>query len=178
METFNSLKPFADNPGYARQRQSGIQSLNLKMIDNPVVPVIKILSGMSFCFTLQSCFGHFVYQGQTDTHNLESLPGDQENVNVEYRISYLALCLENNDAGHKLHDLFRDFVQLDPAYIQWGCAQWFWKQQVNSYAIQIEPDRFKHKDSCLIPIEEARYIENLKKQFWIDLEKKLLAVFK
>ncbi len=42
------------------------------------------------------------------------------------------------------HDL-RQIPAIDPEYIQFGCAEWFWEAQVNSYALQVEPMRHMTK---------------------------------
>jgi len=44
---------------------------------------------LPYCFTLQSCFGHFVFCGQNDQQNLEPLPVNDPIVKVEYRIAYI-----------------------------------------------------------------------------------------
>ncbi len=41
--------------------------------------------GMGGCFTSQNCFGHFVYSGKKDPHNLESRPINDIIGRVAYR---------------------------------------------------------------------------------------------
>lgn len=57
----------------------------------------------------------------------------------------------------------------NPEYIQFGSADWFWDRMVNTYCIQLEPERFKYNDSALIDIEEAVYIETLREDFFKKL---------
>jgi len=61
METFVEPKPFVENPDYNNQRQSYLTTLNLSIIDTPIVDIVQAFSEMPYCFTLQSCYGHFVY---------------------------------------------------------------------------------------------------------------------
>jgi hypothetical protein len=88
---------------------------------------------------------------------------------VEYRIAYIAFCLENSGAGMKLMDLLKDLTEMDPENIQFGSAKWFWRRQVNSYALQVEPDRFKHKDKAILDYAEALYMERLRNMFYSEM---------
>jgi hypothetical protein len=47
------------------------------MIDMPVVDLINGFNKRPYCFTLQSCYGHFVSNDQKDTHNLDPLPAKE-----------------------------------------------------------------------------------------------------
>jgi hypothetical protein len=62
---------------------------------------------------------------------------------------------------------------VDPENIQFCSARWFWGRQVNSYALQVEPDRFKHQDKAVLDYKEALYIENLRNEFFLKLERLL-----
>ena len=44
------------------------------MIDEPIIEIVNAFNTLPYCFTLQSCYGHFVYSGQKSSHNLEPLP--------------------------------------------------------------------------------------------------------
>ena len=59
------------------------------MIDKPIIELINAFNELPYCFTLQSCFGHFVCCGQNDQQNLESSPVNDPIVKVEYRIAYI-----------------------------------------------------------------------------------------
>lgn len=74
METFTELKALVENPHYQVQRQKSLVGLHDGMIDKPIIALIKALNKLPYCFTLQCCYGHFIYSGQNDPHNLESLP--------------------------------------------------------------------------------------------------------
>lgn len=54
-------------------------------------------------------------------------------------------------------------------FIHLCCAEWFWKRQVNSYALQVQPGRFKHKDSAVLGYREARHVENIRNKFFGQL---------
>ena len=72
METFTEPKTWVENPQYRDQRQKSLASLSDDMIDEPIIELIHAFNERPYCFTLQSCYGHFVYSGQNDPHNLES----------------------------------------------------------------------------------------------------------
>ena len=57
---------------------------------------------------------------------------------------------------------------IEPEYIQFGCAEWFWEQQVNSFVLQVEPKRFMDKDRLNIDYKEALYVEKIRNQFLKD----------
>lgn len=176
METFTEPKELADNPYYQGQRQKYLLNLTDDMIDGPIIEVIKGFNKLHCCFTLQSCYGHFVYIGQNNPHNLEPLPIKATITKVEYRIAYIAFCIENSLSGRKLLESFRKITAIDQQYIQFCCAEWFWKKQVNSYALQVEPDRFKRQDTAIVNLKEALHIEMIRNEFF-DRLTELLAKF-
>ena len=97
---------------------------------------------LPYCFTLQNCYGHFVYNGQKDTHNLDPLPAQDIITEVEYRSACIAFCIENSALGRGLFDALKGTTAIDPENVQFFCAEWFWEKQINSYALQVEPNRF------------------------------------
>jgi hypothetical protein len=166
LETFTALKDLVDDPHYHEQRQKALNSLDLKTIDAPILEIVSGFSKLPYCFTLQSCYGHFLYQQQRDPQNIAPLPKDGNITTVEYRIAYIALCLENNELGKKL---FRDLGKtpiIDQEYIQFGCAEWFWKKQLNTYALQVEPTRYMNKDKAFVSYQEALRIEKIRDRFF------------
>jgi hypothetical protein len=94
---------------------------------------------------------------------------------VEYRIAYIALCIEESSSGKALFDDFRGIPETEPDYIQFGCAEWFWKRQVNSYALQVEPRRYMTKDKVRVGYKEALDIERVRNRFFDQLNKLLQA---
>ena len=152
METFTPLKDFVDNPHFEAQRKAALFRLDLNSIDAPIRGLVDAFSKRPCCYTLQSCRGHFVYVDRTDPHNLDPLPDEEIPSPIEYRIAYVALVIENSREGKKLFDDLSSLTAIDPGYIQFGCAGWFWKtkKRVNSYALQVEPERYKDKDRCFV----------------------------
>ena len=169
METFTTLKDFVDNPNYYEQRQNALSSLNIDAIDQPIVELINSFAELTYCFTLQSCYGHFVYDIQTDSKNTEPLPVPGVVACVEYRIAYIALCIQNSALGRELFKDLSTLPSIAPEYIQFGCAEWFWQRQVNSFAVQVEPDRYKTKDRIVVDYQEALHIEGIRNEFFGEL---------
>ena len=60
----------------------------------------------------------------------------------------------------------KEITGMDPQNIQVCCADWFWERQVNSFALQVEPDRFKTKDRVMLDYSEALYIEKVRNAFF------------
>jgi hypothetical protein len=173
LETFIEPKALVKNPHYQKQRRKCLAGLTDAMIDAPIIELINGLNKLPYCFTLQCCYGHFLYCGQTNPNNVDPLPVTNNIARVEYRIAYIAFCIDNSDTGRKLFDDLKAIPFIDPENIQFCCAEWFWKRQVNSYALQVEPDRFKHKDKAIIDYKEALKIENIRNEFLVQLKELL-----
>ncbi|MFH2011268.1 MAG: hypothetical protein ABIJ37_00970 [Pseudomonadota bacterium] len=173
METYAELKELMDNPHFQKQRQKSLCSLTDNMIDTPIIDLINEFNELPYCFTLQSCYGHFVYKDQKDPYNLESLPLKGRIAKVEYRIAYIAFCIENSLLGIWLFEALKEIPSIDPENVQFCCSEWFWKKQVNSYALQVEPDRFKHKDKAILDYKEALHVEKIRNKFFIRLHELL-----
>ena len=172
METFTELKDFVNNPHYHKQRQEYLSRLDIKTIDTPIIDMIRGFVKLPYCFTLQSCYGHFLHSNEKDPYNVEPLPISDNITRVEYRIAYIALGIENSDLGIALFQDLRKIPSIDPEYIQFGCAEWFWEKQVNSYALQVEPKRHMTEDKVPnIGYEEALYIEKIRNEAFGKLRK-------
>lgn len=171
METFTEPKELVDNPQYQEQRHRTLGELSDGMIDAPIVELINGLNKLPHCFTLQSCYGHFVHDKQEDPHNLESLPLTNSIDKVEYRIAYVGFCIENSDSGKELLEALKRIIDIDPENIQLCCSEWFWRRQVNSYALQVEPDRFKHRDKAVLDCDEALHIQGIRNEFFVGLHR-------
>lgn len=169
METFSQPKSLTENPYYMERRRNCLASLDYASLDTPIVKIVYGFNAQACCFTLQSCFGHFIHEGQTDTHNLSPLPTDKITSPIEYRIAYIALCIENSDAGRLLIEDLKQVSDTDPHNIQFGCAEWFWQRQVNSFVLQVEPNRFKYQDRAALDYEEALGIEIVRNKFFTRL---------
>ena len=169
METFTEPKELVENPHYQEQRQKTLTHLSDEIIDDPIIELINAFNKAPYCFTLQSCYGHFMYNGQNDSHNLHPLPITDTIAKVEYKIAYICLCVENTERGRGLFKALNEIRAIDPENIQFCCAEWFWKRQVNSYALQVQPDRFKHNDRAILDYKEALYIEKIRNEFFVRL---------
>lgn len=171
METFTKLKDFVPNPHYHEQKEKCLRALDMNAIDAPLIEIIEGFLALPYCFTLQCCHGHFLHGEQRDPKNLEPLPISDNISEVEYRIAYLALCIQDNESGRGLFNELVEIPDIQPAYIQFGCAEWFWERQVNSYALQVEPERHKTKDRVFIDYQEALYVQKIRDEFFGELKR-------
>ena len=174
METFTKPKELVENPHYKDQRHKTLAGLIDGMIDAPIIELIKAINKLPYSFTLQSCYGHFIYNGQNDSHNLEPLPITDTIARVEYRIAYIAFCIEKSNSGRRFFETLKKITDIDPQNIQFGCAEWFWKKQINSYALQVEPNRFMYEDRAILDYKEALNIEKIRNKFFVQLKELLL----
>ncbi len=171
METFTKLKAFVRNPSYHQQRQECIRRLDMNTIDAPLIEIIEGLLMLPYCFTLQCCYGHFLHGAQRNSKTLDPLPISDSISEVEYRIAYLALCIQDNVSGRGLFNELSEIPHIDPAYIQFGCGEWFWERQVNSYALQVEPERYKKNDRVFIGYQEALHTQKIRDEFFGELKR-------
>jgi hypothetical protein len=173
LETFIEAKELEDNPNFRKQKQKALLGLKDSMIDKPIIDLVNGFNKLPYCFTMQSCFGHFVFNNQSDPYNIEPLPITDDIKSVKYKIAYIAFCIENSDLGKNLFKVLNEITSLDSENIQFCSAEWFWKRQVNSYALQVEPDRFKLKDTAMLDYNEALHIEKIRNEFFAKLEELL-----
>ncbi|MEW5913177.1 MAG: hypothetical protein AB1814_11520 [Thermodesulfobacteriota bacterium] len=162
MQTFIPLKDFVANPRFAEQRAQALAGLNSGVIDPPLRSLAQDINQLSYCFTLQSCYGHFVHRANQDQYNLAPLPNQDPGGPILYRLAYLTLCLQENQDGRGLLLALVDLGRLDPEYIQVGCAQWFWDHQVNTFVIQVEPEQRKDQDTADVSFQQAKHLEQVK----------------
>lgn len=172
METFTEPKPLVANPRFAEDRRRALAALNLAEIDEPIVDVVESFAGLPHCFTLQCCHGHFLSREGQDIHTPERVP-DERGGPIRYRIAYVALCIDDTPEGRALHEALSEFPASDPGYIQFGSAEWFWERHVNTYALQVEPERYKTRDEAMLERAEARRVEQARDVFYVKLRKLL-----
>ena len=170
METFAGPKPLVLDPNYSKEKLRILSGLKDDMIDSPIIGVINALNSLPYCFTLQSCYGHFLYDTQADSHNIAPLPVTDRIPQVTYKIAYIAVCVENSKEGKSLLEDFQQITALDPENIQFGSPEWFWNRDLNSYALQVEPERFKDKDRVVLDYKEALHIERIRNMFFNELK--------
>lgn len=174
MITFTIPKPFVEDPEYRKKKEKSLIELEdiLKKneLDLPIKKVIMEINKIPCCFTLQSCYGHFVHLYQKNSNNIESLSKySSEKIDVLYRIAYVAFCIQDNEPGKLLYEDLKLLVKIDPRYIQFGSSDWFWDQCVNSFVLQVSPERRRYEDKFNIDMEEALYIENVRNKFYQKL---------
>ncbi len=166
METFVPAREFVDDPKFEKRRIKSLKNLDMSAIDRPIADIISTLSQIPYCYTLQCCWGHFVHSGQPDRYGLQALANYKEDTTVEYRIAYLGICLRPDADGLSLREDLESVVQIDPEYIQFGCGDWFWRRYPNSYALQVEPERFRDKDTALVSITEALHLQEVRNRMF------------
>ena len=176
METFTEAKPFIDDPKYEKKREKALIELQRLVksgsIDIPIIEIVTGFATLPHCFTLQSCYGHFIHAQQKNPENVEPISKYQNIKSIaNYRIAYMAWCIQNNELGRILFDDLKTITEVEPAFIQFGSAEWFWERYVNSYVLQVEPESSKNKDSINVSVKEGLYIEKIRDQFFIELEK-------
>jgi len=171
LETFTDLKDFVDDPYFHDQRKNYLSRLDIESIDTPIVELISGFTKLDYCFTLQSCYGHFLHNDQKDPYNIETLPVSKIISKVEYKIAYIALCIENSKKGRFIFQHLRNIPLIDTEYVQFGCAEWFWERHINSYALQVEPTKHMTKDRISVDYSEALHIERVRNIFFAQLKK-------
>ncbi len=164
METFAAARVFVQDPGYVGRRARALARFDADCIDPPIRGLMLAFAGMAHCFTLQSCYGHFVHAGQPDPQSTEALPeiSAARIGPVRYRIAYLAVCIENDARGRRLREALGALTQVDTTCVQFGSPDWFWSRHPNSYALQVEPDRFKLSDEAMVEHREALHLQHVR----------------
>lgn len=168
METFTAARPFVADPDCARRRHETLAELDLDDVDPPIVDVVVGFNTLPHCFTLQCCFGHFVWAPGQDDHNLEPLPREPVG-SIRYRIAYVAVSIEDSPRGRDLRDAMARVATLDPGFIQFGSADWFWERWVNSYVLQVEPTAQQCKDEADLEHAEALCTERVRERFFEEI---------
>jgi hypothetical protein len=169
METFTPPRKLAENPRFSTQKRNMLAGLSDDMIDEPIIDIVNSFNKLPCCFTVQCCYGHFVYDKQTDPHNIEPLPDTAITTPIRYGIAYICYCIEKSEPGRKLIESLKDVTQLEPRNIQFCSADWFWERQVNTYALQVMPDRYKAEDKATLTYREALHIEQIRNDFFASL---------
>ena len=82
----------------------------------------------------------------------------------------MTFVVRNARAGRSFLRDLRGLPDLDPDYIQFGCAEWFWDRQVNSYVGQVEPAWERNRDSLEVDIATALRLEKVRDRFFDQLD--------
>ena len=143
-------------------------------IEEPIIEVIDSLNKLPFCFTIQSCFGHFLFENKPASTTYYLPEKTTRTRNCKYRISYVAIRVDGSQEARGLLSLLRDIPStINKEYIQFGCAEWFWEQHINSFVIQVQPRDRSNVDSLLVTTEEAQLIQAVRDRFWEVMESTL-----
>jgi len=171
MQTYKEVQSLEDDPGFTDKREKIVLTLDLRVIDEPIRDIVEGFLKVPYCYTIQCCFGHSVLEGD-DEHNLtplstrENLPEDTE---VLWRIPYIAFCIQNSEDGERLIEDLGGLAVIDPYNIQFCSAEWFLQRWTNTYALQVEPERFKEQDTATVGVEEALALEEVRDRFFSGL---------
>lgn len=168
METFTKAREFVEDSGFARARQASLAALDISSIDGPITDIVEGFATLPHCFTLQCCCGHYLCAPDQDPDNVEPIPRGFSGL-ARYRIAYIAFCLENTRRGRALRQSLGRIPSIDPGYIQFGSADWFWERRVNSYALQVEPEAFMFKDEAWLDSAEALRTQEARDKFFMEL---------
>lgn len=176
METFARPREFVVNPRFRHDRELVTAALPLDAIDAPIRDVISAFNALPHCYTLQCCYGHFLHAAQRDPFSVLPLPASGVG-EVEYRIAYVAFCLDEGEAGRRLRARLQGVTEIDPAYVQFGSPEWIWeRQEVNSYALQVEPERFENRDVAVLDYREALHVQEVRGRFFARLREVAAAM--
>ena len=74
METFVVPKELVENPHYKKERLKIRADFSDDLIDVPLIDIITRMNKLPYCFTIQSCYGYFLYPGREKIDNLKPLP--------------------------------------------------------------------------------------------------------
>ena len=170
METFSQPKDFTSHPTYSFDRGKALSGLRIDKIDPPLRDIVLALNELPYCFTVQCCYGHFTWNGQSDPHNMAMLPSDDPG-KIRYRIAYLAVCIEEGSRGVTLRDKLAGLCEIDKRNIQFGSPRWFWDQYPNTYSLQVEPARFAMQDQAILDHKEALQVQGIREVFFKELRK-------
>lgn len=118
METYTAPRPLEDYPGFQSSRQLALHNLDVTLIDNPLVGLIKDLNKLPYLFTLQCCYGHFL---TTDGEELSDFDLLRTTSKVEYRLAYIAFCIENSPSGKQFVQQLKEI----PLTVEQGVIQFF-----------------------------------------------------
>lgn len=169
METFTEAKPLVPFPTYAEERAKALDAIVWEDLDAPVVDVVQAFSELPHVFTLQCCRGHFLTAPGQDERDLAPLPEGHSGA-VRYRLAYVAFCVADRPPGRRFLECASRLLALtDPAYVQFGCAGWFWEQWTDSYVLQVEPAVHRFKDQASLSAGEALRTQCVRDDFFEEL---------
>lgn len=172
VETFTEPRALVRHAGYAEERRLALGALDLTTVDPPIVDVVEAFRPLPYCFTLQCCHGHFLTTANQDEHSPTPLPEGYAG-SVRYRIAYVAFCIDGDTRGRAFLERLSRVPRIEPAYVQFGSADWFWDQWPNSYVLQVEPAAHRFKDQAALTVGEALQTQRVRDRFFDELRQVL-----
>ena len=168
METFTAPIKMVEDSGFAHKRMQVLKGLTPGMIDPQILDVVQGFSRLPHAYTVQSCYGHLVHDGQAGRDAVMIDPGPDLPETGLYQIAYLAMVIENSGPGREFYERLAEIPKLNEKFYQWGSGTWFWENQgyLNSYVLQVEPIRFKHLDRFTMDRREAGEWLEARADFW------------
>ena len=134
--------------------------------------MVRAFLPLTHAFTLQCCHGHFLCEPGQDEHRLAPIP-EAHTGPVRYRIAYVAFCLEDSARGRAFGEALARLTAVDPAFVQYGSADWFWEQWPNSYTLQVEPEEHRFQDQAVLTAAEARHTQEVSDRFFDEIRRVL-----
>jgi hypothetical protein len=169
METFIEARDLVPFPAYAEERARVLAAIDWGDLDAPVVDVVRAFDELPHVFMLQCCYGHFLTDPDQDERDLAPLPAGHSGA-VRYRIAYVAFCVEACDPGRTFVERASRLPALvEPGYVQFGSAGWFWDQWENSYVLQVQPAAHRFKDRAALAAGEALRTQRARDRFFEEL---------
>ena len=136
-------------------------------IDETTLDIVERFAQVPCCHMLQSCFGHFMKEFRVEDRNTKRVAEVRDlGTMLHYRIAYIAFCIQNSVKGRALLEETRAVALVNPDYIQFGSADWFWKICANSYVLQVSPLRNAYQDHFDVNLEETLRIEHARDRFF------------
>jgi hypothetical protein len=176
METFAPPREFVTHARYKVDRRTALAALDFDAIDAPIVDVVAGFASLPHCFTLSSCYGHFICTPAQDPRSFDPIRPHPAG-SIRYRIAYIALCIENSPAGRGLRESLARVPAIDPDTVQFGSPTWFCRRwpRFNCYALQVEPARLMNRDEATLEPAEAFQVQRTRDLFFRELRTLLAA---
>ena len=168
METYIEYKALTHHPNFQAERQVALDNLDFNLIDPPLIKLVKEINRLPCLFTLQCCHGHFLKKNGQETSYLAL---SETNERVDYKLAFVAICIENSFKGNSIRKRLMNIpASIDRNRIQFCSAQWFWEQWINSYVLQVMPERFRDQDMAQFEYAEVREIGKVRDDFFVLLK--------
>lgn len=168
METYIRAKPLEKSPEFQSRRETAIAHLDYKLIEKPLINLVRDINSLPFIFTLQCCHGHFLATIDRNSLDFDELASTNK---VLYKLAYIAFCIDNSRQGRRFMGRLEEIPKvMSTGLVQFCSADWFWDQWKNSYVLQVMPQRFIDKDRTIIDSDEANTLQKVRDSFFEQLQ--------